>query len=113
MPAKQTTTTLPENPTIGERPVILSISNPYPGDPTRVIRPKKGLGVPPSNMTESFPTTNVALPTSGMGAPPGVLQAPTPIPGRQPTKVHVPKQKDKSKKDDQDTNKKDDKQKGK
>lgn len=105
MPAKQTTTTLPENPTIGDRPVILSLSNPYPGDPTRVIRPKKGLGIPPAIASSSFPTSNVSLPTSGMGAPPGVLQAPTPIPGRQPVKVQVPKKKN------NDDKQKDDKQK--
>lgn len=101
MPTTQTVTTnsLPQTPTMGNTPVILSISNPYPGDPTRVIRPKQGLGIPPAHTSDSFPTSNVTLPVSGMGVAPGVLPAPTPIPGRLPTKVHVPKKKNVKKED--------------
>lgn len=97
MPAKNTVITigsLPAMPTMSKRPVILSLRNPFPGDTTRVSPPKQGLGMPPANTRNSFTTSSITLPVSGMGVPPGVLQAPTPIPGRLPTKVRVPKKKE-------------------
>lgn len=86
---KSTSDNVPTNPALGDMPVILSLRNPYPGDPTRVIRPKQGLGTSPVITPDTQPSTDVALPTSGLGAPPGALPSPTPVPGRKPAKVHV------------------------
>lgn len=84
-----TTDNVPANPVIGSMPVILSLSNPYPGDPTLVIRPKKGLGTVPVITPDTQLSNDVALPISGIGAPPGALATPTAIPGRISVKVHV------------------------